>query len=170
MAVEALAAMRDGQGVGRVDDAMLALSAALVAQRYGSNELARQVLPELERAPVLLEVPSVRELATVVRAASIRLDGQPKQAAELLQPLITGNERYQTRVELLAAHLGARQYELALEHARWLQRRRGLAYIEAGCGQCLQTLNVADSNEAARVEVRIRAALQGAGTGASAAR
>ena len=92
--------------------------------------------------------PALAELATVVRAGQARLAGRPDDAIRLLQPLLTGRERYQTRVALMDAQAAAGNAAEALAHARWLQRRRGRAYAELDCGHCLQALNVADSNRA----------------------
>jgi hypothetical protein len=90
--------------------------------------------------------PSLAELAAVLRAEDARLNKRPHDAVKILQPLITGHERYQTRVALQEAYAAAGDLGRALEQGRWLQGRRGLAYMEQGCGQCLQALNVADSN------------------------
>jgi hypothetical protein len=104
------------------------------------------VLAELKPRAELMAFPTVVELSTVVTAEDARLAGRPLDAIKLLKPLLTGHERYQTRVALREAYADAGQIELALDQSRWLARRRGLAYIELGFGHCLQALNVADSN------------------------
>ena len=48
-----------------------------------------------------------------------------------------------------------RATDAALEQARWLQQRRGLAYVELDCGHCLQAMNVADSNLAVLREAEL---------------
>ena len=99
-----------------------------------------------------MRIPAVRDLVVVIRADALRLSGQPKRSIELLQPLADGHERYQVRVALLWASIDAKEFEAAREHALWLQKNRGLAYVELGCGQCTQALNVADSNFARKAE------------------
>jgi putative peptide modification system cyclase len=139
------------KGVGSADveeDAALALSSTLVAQRSGDKDLARKVLAELAKQPKLMRMPQLAELAAVVRAQEARLAGRPDEAIALLQPFRNGRERYQTRVVLMDAYLDQNDRDHALEQARWLDKNRGLAYIELECGHCLQALNVADSNRA----------------------
>ena len=66
----------------------------------------------------------------------------------MLRPYVNASSQYQTRRALLQAYLLAGNGVAAMEQAKWLQQRRGLAYIELVCGQCRQTLNVIDSNRA----------------------
>lgn len=155
VAAAALAALARGPDADAADDAALALSAALLAQRLGDQALSRRVLTALDGKPGLMRAPALAELALVVRAEQQRLAGKPEAALRLLRPLVTGHERYQTRVALLKASVALDDTAAALEHARWLQQRRGLAYAELGCGYCLQALNVADSNIAALSEAEI---------------
>jgi putative peptide modification system cyclase len=143
---KALSALGQPSDADALDDAGLALSAALFSQRLGEPTLARSVLAELKPRAELMAFPTVVELSTVVTAEDARLAGRPLDAIKLLKPLLTGHERYQTRVALREAYADAGQIELALDQSRWLARRRGLAYIELGFGHCLQALNVADSN------------------------
>jgi hypothetical protein len=94
----------------------------------------------------LLSHPSLREQFAALRAEELALSGKSGAAIEILEPLITGHERYQTRRVLADAYAAAGQTKQALVQVRWLKENRGLAYIEQGCGQCLQPLNVVDSN------------------------
>jgi hypothetical protein len=55
----------------------------------------------------------------------------------------------------MEAYADVGDHAAALEQARWLQRRRGLAYVELECGHCLQALNVADSNLATLREAEL---------------
>lgn len=158
-ATKALVAFRDSGNSDVEEDAALALASALVAQRAGDRALAHKVLAELEMQPKLMRMPQLAELAAVVRAQEARLAGKPKEAIAMLKPFRNGRERYQTRVVLMDAHLDLGDRAEALENAQWLQQNRGLAYIELECGHCLQALNVADSNRAAKKARE----LQGAG-------
>ena len=83
------------------------------------------------------------------------MTGRTKEALDLLLPLVTGHERYQTRVALMEAYADIGNDTAALEQAHWLQRRRGLAYVELECGHCLQAMNVADSNLAVLREAEL---------------
>jgi putative peptide modification system cyclase len=156
-AEEALSALAQNYNADAADDAALALSAALVAQRLDDKEVGKKVLAALGSKTELMLLPSLAELAAIVQAEQIRLSGKPDEAIKILQPFLTGNERYQTRVALQEAYAISGNYSAALEQARWLQRRRGLAYIELGCGHCLQALNVADSNIATLREAELLA-------------
>lgn len=128
------------------EDASVLIAAALVATRLGESGLAKAATGVAKRYPRLLQVPQVKELLAVVEAEQRRLAGDPASAVRLLEPFLSGHERYQTHVVLLESHAALGNMEEALRHARWLQRRRGLAYIELECGHCLQALNIADSN------------------------
>ena len=154
----ALAALVQGAGADAEEDAALALSAALVMQRL-DRDVTNEVLGALGKRAALMEVPQLAELAAVLRAEQARRAGKPGQSIDLLMPFLTGNERYQTHVVLMESYAALAKYEQALEHARWLQKRRGLAYVELQCGHCLQALNVADSNLAIRREAELLRAM-----------
>jgi hypothetical protein len=96
--------------------------------------------------PTLMALPELAELADIVRAEQARLSGHAEEALARLKVLSTGHERYQTQVALLEAYAAVGQTDAALQMARELKRKRGLAYVELGCLQCLQVLNIADSN------------------------
>ena len=134
----------------QVDDAGVAYGAALLALRMGDRSVATKVLGVMESKTQLIKVPRMAELADVVRAESERLQGRPQEAIDRLQPWLTGQERYQTRVVLQKAYQDAGQAHAAAEQARWLEDHRGLAYIELDCGHCMQAMSVADSNLAHR--------------------
>ncbi|WP_119716711.1 putative peptide modification system cyclase [Cognatilysobacter tabacisoli] len=141
----ALAALAAGFNPDAEADAALALGAALVALRDGDDRVATDVLAALSSRRDLAALPAVAELTTVVRAEQVRLGGRPQVAIDLLTPLLSGNERYQTRVALMKAYRDAGQADAARAQSEWLQRRRGLAYVDNPCGYCLQALNVADA-------------------------
>jgi len=128
------------------DDAGLALSAALLTLRLNDKALAQRVTTVLAKHAELMESPNLAELGAVVRAETARLSGRPQEAIALLTPLVTGQERYQTRVALLASYAAAGELDAGLNQVAWLQSHRGQAYMEQGCGQCLQALNIADAN------------------------
>ena len=152
--MERVAATRDADSV---EDALLAAHGALLAQRMGNGKLLLQVIKGLESRPELRAHPVVAELDTVMRAENARNAGNANAAIEILRPALSGHERYQSRMAMLLAASDAGKLDLALEQARWLQRRRGLAYGELGCDQCMQALNVADSNQAILYEAELLA-------------
>ncbi len=154
-AEQSLQALEQKFDADAVDDAATALAAALLAQRLGDRSLPERVLARVEKHSAVMAVPRLTEWATVVRANQLRSAGRAKEALEALKPLITGHERYQTRAALMEAYADAGNNAAALEQARWLQRRRGLAYVELECGHCLQALNVADSNLATLREAEL---------------
>lgn len=136
------------------EDAALALSSALVLHRL-DVDVSDEVLQVLAKHEELMQVPQLKELAAIVRAEHARRSGKPEQAIDLLLPYLNGRERYQTHVVLMESYAALSKYDEAVKHARWLQKRRGLAYIELECGHCLQALNVADSNLAIRREAEL---------------
>lgn len=142
-ALDALEASTGGDSVG---DAGLAMSSAMLALRIGDRTLSSKVVRSLSKRNQLMLHPTLREQFAVLRAEELRLAGKPREAVDVLLPFITGHERYQTRVALMEAYAGLKDLRRALEQSKWLKQRRGLAYIEQGCGQCVQALNVADSN------------------------
>jgi hypothetical protein len=93
-------------------------------------------------------------MMAVVRAWQAIDAGRGNPAIALLKPFADGSARYPTHQALMQAYSLAGDRVSAAEQARWLQQRRGLAYIEQGCGQCRQTLNVIDSNQANRFPAR----------------
>lgn len=151
----ALKALASGDDADAADDAALSVAAAMFALRLGDDTLMERVLVDLPRYRDLVAMPSLSALMTTLRAEKARLAGKPEEAIALLEPLLAGNERFQTRVALLEAYADAGKWNEAIAQARWLQRRRGLAYIELDCGHCMQALNVADSNVAALREAEV---------------
>jgi hypothetical protein len=144
-ATQALEALHKDSPIDTPEDLDLALSAALVAQRLGDREVARRVLEALQANPQLQALPNLAELRDVVRARQSLSDGDAKAAISLLDPYIGSSNRYQTRVALMEAYAAAKAYGKATVQAQWLETHRGLAYIEYGCYQCRQAMNVADS-------------------------
>ncbi|MDR7135599.1 putative peptide modification system cyclase [Lysobacter niastensis] len=151
----ALSALDTSTGGDSVGDAGLALSSAMFALRIGDRALSSTVIQLLSKHSQLMQHPTLSEQMAVLRAEELRLAGKPREALTILLPLITGHERYQTRVALMEAYVAAQDTRKALEQLTWLKQRRGLAYIEQGCGQCVQALNVADSNLAVLREAEL---------------
>jgi putative peptide modification system cyclase len=163
---KALAALRGDPGADSEEDATLALGAALVLLRMGGPDSIDQVLEVLKKRPALASVSQVAELAVIARAAQARFADRPGEAITLLSPLFDGNERYQAHVEMMESLASVGRIEEAIQHARWLQQHRGVAYVELECGHCLQALNVANSNLAIQGEASL---LKKQGKGAEAA-
>ena len=126
----------------------MALSSALVALRANSGcNSAKEVLNAVDVRPHFRALPYIAEMQAVVRAWQAIDRRDPTDAIAILKPYVDASSQYQTRRALLQAYLLAGDRAAAMEQAKWLQQRRGLAYIELGCGQCRQTLNVIDSNQ-----------------------
>ncbi len=136
------------------DELDLALSATLVALRAGDGQIATEALVALDSRPHLRDLDYIAEMQAVVRAWQSIDAGRGSDAIALLKPFVDGSARYQTHQALLQAYVLTGDRVSAAEQAKWLQRRRGLAYIEQGCGQCRQTLNVIDSNQANRFSAK----------------
>ncbi|WP_206862068.1 putative peptide modification system cyclase [Lysobacter changpingensis] len=151
----AVAALESTTNVYADEDVAVAVGGALLALRMGEPSVAGDVDRALVTRPDLMKVRSLAELRDVMRAEVLRLQKRPGEAVALLTPYLDDGERYQTRVVLMRAQFDAGNLPQALDHARWLQRKRGVAFMELRCGQCLQSLNIADSNIAALVEAQI---------------
>jgi hypothetical protein len=128
------------------DEMDLALSAALVALRAGNGGVTTEVLAAVDARPHLRALPYIAEMQAVVRAWQAINSGHADDAIALLKPFAGEFARYQTHQALMQAYAIAGDHAATMGQAKWLQQRRGLAYIEQGCGQCRQTLNVIDSN------------------------
>jgi putative peptide modification system cyclase len=148
-------ALHDAAPADAPDDMALALSAAIVAERLGTRAPGDEALKMLDRRRDLAALPHIAELATVVRARQLLLAGDGTTALRLLEGLGNGPHRYQTEVARLDASKAAGKLDEARSTAQRLQALRGLAYIEFGCFQCLQALNVADSNLATLHEAEL---------------
>ncbi|MFT3897615.1 MAG: putative peptide modification system cyclase [Thermomonas sp.] len=146
-ALQSLQALDRETPADKPDELSLALSSALVGLRAGSGGgVAKEVLKAVDAHPDLRALPFIAEMQAVVRAWQAIDAGRPADAIAGLKPFANASSQYQTRRALLQAYLLAGDRTAALEQAKWLQQRRGLAYIELVCGQCRQTLNVVDSN------------------------
>ena len=143
-------AIDGGRSSDSKEDAATALSAAILAQRMGFYALAQSASATVGKHGYLMEVPQIRELMVVVAAGDRLQKGDAEAALRSLQPYLNGRERYQTRVMALKAATLLGLQDSAIEHAEWLQEKRGRAYVELQCGQCLQPLNVLDSTLAIR--------------------
>ena len=146
---QSLQALDGDTPADRPDELSLALSSAVVALRAGAgDDIASAASAAVDARPQLRALPYIAEMQAVVRAWQAIDGGRAADAIAVLKPFANASSQYQTRQALLQAYLLAGDRAAALEQARWLQQRRGLAYIELVCGQCRQTLNVIDSNRA----------------------
>lgn len=128
------------------DELDLALSSTLLALRAGDGSVTKDTLAAVDAHPHLRGLPYIAEMQAVVRAWLAMDTGHPDDAIALLKPFLDGTTRYQTHQALMQAYMLAKDHDSAMKEAEWLQSHRGLAYIEQGCGQCRQTLNVFDSH------------------------
>ncbi|HEY0504494.1 MAG TPA: putative peptide modification system cyclase [Lysobacter sp.] len=154
-AEEAIGRLSGERDADTIEYAVMAVSAALVAQRMGDDSVVRRVSKALQAQPELNSHPLVADFYALLEANTAMASGKPEVALGILHPRITGSERYEVRVALMEAAQMAGNLPLALEQVRWLQRHRGLAYGQMGCNQCLQALNVAESTMAVLAEAEI---------------
>jgi len=159
-AAKAIDALAQPYDANAVDDAALAIGAALFARRLGDPTVPSRVRDALRAHSDLMQLPALKELEAVLDAEVLRAAGQAKDAVALLKPFLDGSEKFQTRVALQEAYADAGEAGNALEQARWLESHRGLAYIEFECGHCLQAMNVTDSNIAGLREAELLVQLQ----------
>ncbi|QDH71368.1 putative peptide modification system cyclase [Marilutibacter alkalisoli] len=143
---DAMDAAEASSPVEAPDDIGIALIAGLLLQRLDDDAPVDGLIDRLEKSRVVEQHDYLRELRSVLLAEWDRKQGRYRRALERLEPLVTGYERYQTRQALLEAYAETKRLDLALEQVTWLAEHRGLAYLEQGCAQCQQALNVADSN------------------------
>ena len=142
------------------DELDLALSATLVALRAGDGSMAKDVLAAVDARPHLRSLPYIAEMQAVARAWQSIDAGRGNEAVALLKPFADGSARYQTHRALMQAYLLAGDRDSAMKQAEWIKLKRGLAYIEQGCGQCRQTLNVIDSNQSDRMTASSKPGLE----------
>ena len=134
----------------QLDEASVALAAALVAQRAGDAGVAEQAVEAVSSNEFLMKNRVPRELLAVVRSEQARIEGDTEKAIVLLAPYMDDASRFQTRVAAMEAYLAAGNTAKADEQARWLLARRGMAYAELQCGYCTQPLNVMDVSRLAK--------------------
>ena len=134
----------------QLDEASVALAAALVAQRAGDAGVAEQAVEAVSSNEFLMKNRVPRELLAVVRSEQARIVGDTEKAIVLLAPYMDDASRFQTRVAAMEAYLAAGNTAKADEQARWLLARRGMAYAELQCGYCTQPLNVMDVSRLAK--------------------
>ena len=104
------------------------------------------LLAAVDARPHLRDLPYITEMRAVVHAWQMIDVERGADAISLLRPFVDGSARYQTHRALMQAYLLTGDRDSAMRQVEWLRQKRGLAYIEQGCGQCRQTLNVADSD------------------------
>lgn len=147
------AALSSKTGSDAADDAYIALSCAVLAQRMGDSRLAARVMAVLKDKPNLTKVPPMNSLYAILIADQARMKGDARKAVVILEAVANGGEPFQVHVALLEAYRAVGDQENALTQVRWLTGHRGRAYSELGCGWCQQPLNIADTTLA-----RLRAA------------
>ena len=138
------------------DDAMVALGASILALRLNDTKTAERVLHAVRTRRGSTSGRLLDEMEAVVQAERARLGGDASGALRGLQPFLQGSARFQTRVAAMRAYLALGREEEALEQADFLRTQRGMAYAELDCGYCMQTMNVVDSNDAARLAQELR--------------
>lgn len=123
-----------------------ALAAGYLAMRAETPELADAAMALAGPRARASQYPLHIEVLELMEAERERVEGRPVQAIARLQPLLTGNELFQTHSALKRAYADAGQWAQARTEAEWLATHRGRAYAERTHRPLLMALNVVDSN------------------------
>ena len=126
------------------EDIGVASEAAEFALRLGAPELAQRLLDAAKNRPEAALTDNAIRLV-VVHARLLLSKGQAKQAIEELQARLTSESPISLHVALMEAQAEAGNLGAAIEQARWLQSRRGLAYSEQSGYSSTRTFNVAQT-------------------------
>lgn len=133
---------------------------ALIAERDGAQQLARDWLTEIRTQPPQRPSPSLQALLTVLDA---RLNKSPQQGLEALAAGKDPHELVQVRVAAADLARLAGNPALELEHLRWIDSHRSRAFAESIGWFAAHGSNVLDVNRAllaqAQVDLDQRAAL-----------
>jgi putative peptide modification system cyclase len=120
--------------------------ASYLAAHAGNIQLAKQALSMIGTNDGDSDTAVLSNLRNVAKAEMERASGHPRNAIEILKPLLTGSELYITHVVLMDANADAHDYTAALTEAHWLSSHRGRAYLEFNIEQMLAPFNVAQSD------------------------
>jgi putative peptide modification system cyclase len=138
----------EGNVRGRQEALFRSMVAIYIAQRSGMREFASLALKRLPRLQELDGQKSLDWMRLLVKATQARIDGRPREAIDLLLPLLDGQEAVQVRAQLAVALDAVGDTEGRDEQRRWLAANVGRAYVEINVNQLLQPLNVADATAA----------------------
>ena len=133
---------------------------ALIAERAGADQLARDWVTEIRTQPPQRPSPSLQALLKVLDA---RLNKSPQQGLEALAAGKDPHELMQVRVAAADLARLAGDPALELEHLRWIDSHRSRAFAESIGWFAALGLNVLDVNRAllrqAQIDLDQRAAL-----------
>ncbi|HWS25346.1 MAG TPA: hypothetical protein VN259_02110, partial [Xanthomonadales bacterium] len=133
---------------------------ALIAERDGADQLARDWVTEIRTQPPQRPSPSLQALLTVLDA---RLNKSPQQGMEALAAGKDPHELMQVRVAAADLARLAGEPALELQHLQWIDSHRARAFAESIGWFAAHGLNVLDVNRAllrqAQVDVDQRAVL-----------
>lgn len=159
--VRASIAQLDGAaGLTARGEAITAAYGAILAQRLGDHEPARQLIQRLEQAPEIVAMQPVGGFLQVLKARESMASGNGALALESLISTLGQHGSFQLRAALMEAYAAEGNPEAALRQVDWMVSHRGWAYVEhGGCGWCGQSLNIADSNLARLRKIELLAQL-----------
>lgn len=123
------------------------LFASYLAANKGDAKLAQSTLSQIEPESTDDGYPVRSRMAAAVRAEIERANGRPDDAIRILTALpLDGTELFVTRLALMDSFAAKRDFQNALEQARWLAGHRGRAYTEYNSDWIMRPFNVAQSN------------------------
>ena len=155
-----VAALEGAAGLSARGEAVTATYGAILAQRLGDPEPARQLISRLEQAPDIVAMQPVGGFLQVLKARDLMASGKSARALEGLASTLGQHESFQLRVALMEAYIAEADPEAALRQANWMVAHRGWAYAEyGGCGWCGQSLNLIDANLARLAKIELLAQL-----------
>ncbi|WP_065868106.1 putative peptide modification system cyclase [Stenotrophomonas nitritireducens] len=157
---DSMVALDGAAGLTARGEAITAAYGAILAQRLGDHELARQLIVRLEQSPQIVAMQPVGGFLQVLKARESMASGNAGLALEGLVSTLGQHESFQLREALMEAYVAEGKPEAALRQADWMVSHRGWAYVEhGGCGWCGQSLNIADSNLARLRKIELLAQL-----------
>ena len=129
------------------DEAILhALVAAYLIAHAGDTTASEGIVASAAASVEGADDKPLLNMLTVVKAEILRVKGHPREALDMLQPWLDGNELYLTHLALMDAAADVHNDARALEEAHWLASHRGRALAEYNSQQFLIGYNIAQSN------------------------
>jgi len=126
---------------------VFALSVGYMGARIDALPVVRQALDATAKSGDFAGHPLLVQMREVLLAERERLEGQPKQAVSRLSSFAKSDDTLiPVHSALARAARAANEPELALQQAKWLQQRRGRAFVEWGAEALPTPLNIADTS------------------------
>ncbi|WP_295843436.1 putative peptide modification system cyclase [uncultured Xanthomonas sp.] len=142
---QAVAAAARANPADRSDLAFIALGYAYLAQRSGNATFYTERASQMDAVAHATGDSNVSQLLAILKAGDLRLKGNCAGSIGSLNELLSGREIFQAHVALRDAAQACRESGLVARQDAWLEKNRGLAYIQAAGSIVMQPLNVSDT-------------------------